>query len=150
MPQSISNILVHLVFSTKNREPNIGDDIRDKLHAYMNGIIKNQKGILLKAGSVTDHVHLSIIHPRTCSSSDLVKAIKMGSTKWLKAYSPLYQRFHWQNGYGIFSISPTHLTALETYILNQAKHHRRTSFQEEYRHLMRQYHLQWDERYVWD
>jgi len=124
MPQSLSQILIHLVFSTKNRESWLGDDIRDELHAYIGGIVENKKGTLLKAGSVADHIHLLIAHPRTSAPSDLVQEIKTGSSKWLKTKGARYADFHWQSGYGIFSISPTHRRALEEYIANQAEHHR--------------------------
>lgn len=150
MPQSLAQILVHLVFSTKNREPLLGDDIRDELHAYIGGIVEKQKGTLLKAGSVADHIHLLIVHPRTCAPSELVQDIKMGSSKWLKSKGAQYVNFHWQGGYGIFSISSTHRPALEQYIGNQAEHHRKATFQEEYRQLLERYGIQFDERYVWD
>lgn len=150
MPQSLAQILVHLVFSTKNREPSLADGIRDELHAYIGGIVENQQGTLLKSGSVADHIHLLIAHPRTCAPSDLVKEIKTGSSKWLKTKSARYAEFHWQGGYGIFSISPTHRPAVEQYIGNQAEHHRQVTFQEEYRQLLNKYGIQFDERYVWD
>ncbi len=150
MPQSLAQILVHLIFSTKNREAWLADDIRDELHAYIGGIIENQKGTLLKAGSVVDHIHLLIAHPRTCAPSEMVQDIKTGSSKWLKTKGARYQDFHWQSGYGLFSISPSHRPALERYIANQAEHHRRFSFQDEYRRLLKKYSIQLDERYVWD
>ena len=150
MAQSLSQILVHLVFSTKNRDALLADDIRDELHAYIGGIVENHKGTLLKAGSVADHIHLLIAHPRTCAPSDLVREIKTGSSKWLKTRAARYNTFHWQSGYGIFSISPTHRPALEQYIAKQAEHHRNTMFQEEYRSLLNKYGIQFDERYVWD
>ena len=150
MPQSLSKILVHLVFSTKIREAWLSDDIRDQLHAYIGGIVENQQGTLLKAGSVADHIHLLIAHPRTCAPSELVQEIKTGSSKWLKTKSARYADFHWQSGYGIFSISPSHRMALEHYIANQAEHHHVSTFQEEYRRLLEKYDVQFDERYVWD
>jgi len=150
MPQSLAQILVHLVFSTKNREAVLGDDTRDELHAYIGGIVENQKGTLLKAGSVADHIHLLIAHPRTCAPSELVQEIKTGSSKWLKTKHRRYADFHWQAGYGIFSISPTHRPALEKYIGNQAEHHRKVTFQDENRRLMSKYGIEFDERYVWD
>ena len=150
MPQSLAQILVHLVFSTKNREAVLGDNIRDELHAYIGGIVENQKGTLLKAGSVADHIHLLITQPRTCAPSDLVQEIKTGSSKWLKTKGPHYANFHWQGGYGIFSISPSHRPALEVYIGDQAEHHRVVTFQEEYRRLLQKYGIEYDERYVWD
>jgi REP element-mobilizing transposase RayT len=150
MPQSLAQILVHLVFSTKNRDPFLRDNVRDELHAYMGGIVENQGGILLKAGSVADHIHLLIVHPRVCSPSDLVEEIKKSSSKWLKTKSTEYAKFHWQNGYGMFSISPSHRAALEKYIDTQAEHHRKVSFQEEYRRLLERYGVRSDERYLWD
>ena len=150
MPQSLSQILVHLVFSTKNRDPWLADDIRDELHAYVGGIVVNLKGTLLKAGSVADHIHLLIAHPRTCAPSELVQEIKTGTSKWLKTKGSRYENFHWQGGYGIFSISPSHRTALEVYIGNQAEHHRVVTFQEEYRRLLAKYEIQFDDSYVWD
>jgi len=150
MPQSLAQILVHLVFSTKNREMLLADDIRDDLNAYIGGIVDNQKGTLLKAGSVADHIHLLIALARTCAPSDLVQEIKTGSSKWLKTKGTRYTNFHWQGGYGIFSISPSHRPALEDYIATQAEHHRVVTFQEEYRRLLEKYEIQFDERYVWD
>ena len=150
MPQSLAQILVHLVFSTKHREPCLADDIRDELHAYIGGIVENQKGTLLKAGSVADHIHLLIAHPRTCAPAELVQDIKTSSSKWLKTKAAGYANFHWQGGYGIFSISPTHRPVVERYIANQAEHHRQVTFQDEYRRLLDKYNLQFDEHYVWD
>src|SRR5690349_7438953 len=106
MSQSLAQILVHLVFSTKDRKPQIDDEIRDELHAYLGGIIENHRGTLLKAGSVYDHIHLLIVHPRTIAPSDLVKEIKTGSAKWIKTKGDPFSHFQWQNGYGVFSISP--------------------------------------------
>jgi len=150
MPQSLAQILVHLVFSTKDRKSWLSDDLRAELHAYIGGIIENHKGILLKAGSVGDHIHLLIAHPRTCAPSELVQEIKTGSSKWLKTQSPRLRNFHWQGGYGIFSISPLHRPALERYLAGQAEHHRVVTFQEEYRQLLGKYAVAYDERYVWD
>ena len=150
MPQSLAQILVHLVFSTKNRETFLTDNIRDDLHAYIGGIVANQKGTLLKAGSVADHIHLLLSHPRTCSPSDMVQEVKTGSSKWLKTKAVRNANFHWQSGYGIFSISPAHRPALERYISSQAEHHLKVTFQDEFRRLLKKYGVQCDERYVWD
>ena len=150
MPQSLAQILVHLVFSTKNRKAILADDIRDDLHAYIGGIVENHKGTLLKVGSVADHIHLLIALPRTCAPSELIQEVKTGSSKWLKTKNAHYANFQWQSGYGIFSISPSHRLALEAYITNQSEHHRLVTFQEEYRGLLNKYGLQFDERYLWD
>ena len=95
MSQSLAQILVHLVFSTKNRDPMLTEDVRDELHPYLGGVIENQKGTLLKIGSVADHIHLLIAHPRTCSPADLVMEIKTGSSKWLKTKGSQFANFHW-------------------------------------------------------
>jgi REP element-mobilizing transposase RayT len=150
MPQSLARLLAHIVFSTKNREAVLLDDIRDDLHAYIGGILENHEGALLKAGSVADHIHLLVAHPRTCAPADLVREVKTGSTNWLKAKATRYDGFHWQGGYGIFSISPSHRQALERYLGNQKEHHRKVTFQEEFRRLLNKYGVPFDERYVWD
>ncbi|WP_367873242.1 IS200/IS605 family transposase [Luteolibacter sp. Populi] len=148
--QSLASLLVHLVFSTKDRKPWLDDDFRDDLHGYIGGILASVGGRLLAAGSVVDHIHLLISHPRTISPADLVKEIKIGSSKWVKERDRSFGAFHWQGGYGMFSISPGHGDQLEKYIANQAEHHRKTTFQDEFRRLLTRYGVEWDERYVWD
>ncbi len=151
MPQSLSNVLCHLVFSTKNREPFLDTDVHDDLHAYIGGIAHNLKSNLVKAGSVSDHLHLLVVQPRTISPADLIQEIKAGSSKWLKTRGARYHNFHWQNGYGYFSISPgSHQQALEAYFERQAEHHQDETFQEKYRRILTKYGIEWDERYVWD
>jgi putative transposase len=150
MPQSLDQIVVHLIFSTKDRHPFLADDIRGDLHGYIGGIIGHVGGTLLKAGSVADHIHLLLVLPRTMAPAEVVQQIKVGSSKWLKTKGRAYDKFHWQSGYGIFSISPTHREALEKYIAQQAEHHRTVTFQEEYRRLLERYGIKCDERYVWD
>src|SRR5215216_145430 len=116
MPQSLAQILVHVVFSTKNREAFLELSIRDELHAYIGGIVAHHDGLLLEAGSVSDHIHLLLAHPRTRAPADLIQEIKTGSSKWLKTRGRRYASFHWQNGYGIFSVSPSHRPAVEAYL----------------------------------
>ncbi len=150
MSQSLAQILVHFVFSTKNRERWIADSERQDLHAYLGGIVAQISGTLLAAGSVEDHIHLLVSHPRTKSPADVVEAMKKGSSKWIKTRGPRYRRFHWQSGYGAFSISPSHRPALERYFAGQREHHERVTFQDEYRRLLKKYEIEYDERYVWD
>jgi len=150
MPQSLSQLYVHTVFSTKNRERFLSDDIRNELHAYIGGIIHRLGGVLLAAGSVEDHIHLFISHPRTCAPAELVKQIKSASSSWIKNKGQELNNFHWQTGYGIFSISPTHQDALRAYIANQREHHRVISFQEEYKKLLEKNGVNYDEKYLWD
>jgi len=150
MPQSLAQILVHLVFSTKNREPILDDGLRLELHSYLGGILAHHDGTLLRAGSVADHVHLLVAHPRTISPADLVREIKTGSSKWIKTKAPRYASFHWQGGYGIFSVSPSNRAEVEAYLARQAEHHRTVTFQDEYRQLLHRHGIEYDERYVWD
>jgi putative transposase len=150
VPQSLAQILVHVVFSTKNREPLLEDTVHTDLQTYIGGIIARHNGTLLKAGSVTDHIHLLIAHPRTLSPAELVQEMKTGSSKWIKTRGHRYDRFHWQAGYGMFSVSSSHRRAVEAYLEHQAEHHRKVSFQDEYRNLLRRHGVEYDELYVWD
>jgi REP element-mobilizing transposase RayT len=150
MSQSLASILVHFVFSTKNRERFIQDAVREDLHAYIGGILQQISGVLLGAGSVEDHIHLLVAHPRTASPAEVVEAVKTGSSKWIKTKSPKLAGFAWQQGYGAFSISPSHRPALERYMARQREHHTKTSFQDEFRRLLKKYEISYDARYVWD
>lgn len=150
MPQSLANILVHLVFSTKERASMLDDAWRDDLHGYIGGIVRRCGTDLLAANSVADHIHLLFPLPRTISVAALVKEIKTGATNWIQKRDPRCVEFHWQAGYGIFSVSPGHKDAVIQYIARQPEHHRVVSFQDEYRQLLEKYAIQYDERYVWD
>lgn len=150
MSQSLAQLLVHLVFSTRARRPWLTDDVREPLHAYVGGIVADLKGTLLRAGSVSDHIHLLCALPRTRAPADVVREIKAGSSRWLRAGGTRHDEFHWQGGYGMFSISPSHRAALTQYIDRQAEHHRIVGFQEEFLRLLEVYGLQHDERILWD
>jgi len=150
MPQSHANILVHYVFSTKNRHRWITDEIRPWLHAYITGIVKNCGGTLLRVNSVEDHIHILMNLGRTITIANMVKEMKTSSTTWIKQNSAKHQQFHWQTGYGAFSISHGNKDGLIKYIDNQKEHHRTITFQEEYRRLLEMYEIQYDETYVWD
>lgn len=138
------------MFSTKDREQILDDVIRADLHAYIGGIVANHDGTLLKAGSVSDHIHLLIAHPRKFAPADLVQDMKTGSSKWIKTRGVRYRSFYWQSGYGMFSVSPSDRHAVESYLERQADHHRTVSFQDEYRRLLRTHDIEWNEDYVWD
>jgi REP element-mobilizing transposase RayT len=151
MPQSLAQIYLHIVFSTKDRRPFLQDkSIRDEAHNYLGGACNNLGCPVLRVGGVADHVHILCRLGRTLSVAELVKELKRVSSQWLKAKSPDLADFYWQNGYGAFSVSPGHVEALRAYIANQEEHHRQTTFQDEYRRLLTKYGLEWDERYVWD
>ena len=151
MSQSLSQIYLHLVFSTKHRQPFLRDEaLRAEMHKYLGGACRDLKCPSLVVGGVEDHVHILCRLSKTMAVSDLLAELKRESSKWIKTKDAKLSKFYWQDGYGAFSISPSHVDALKQYIANQAEHHRRESFQDEFRRLLRKYELECDERYVWD
>ena len=151
MSQSLAQVYLHIVFSTKNRFPFLDDnELRDEMHRYVGGTCNNLVCPVLRVGGVADHIHILCRLGRRITIADLVKELKRESSKWLKTKSARLADFHWQAGYGAFSISPAHVDALRVYIDNQEEHHRITSFQEEFRTLLTKYGLEWDETFVWD
>jgi REP element-mobilizing transposase RayT len=148
MSQSLSKILVHLVFSTKHREPWIESTLRPKLHAYLGGILENLKCSSLQVGGTADHVHILLLLARTVTVSEMVEELKKGSPKWMKSEG--VHNFSWQAGYGAFSVGKSQVKTVTKYIQQQEIHHRKTTFQEEYRKFLERYGLTYDERYVWD
>lgn len=147
MPQSLANVLVHVVFSTKDRRPLIEDSVRDQLHRYLAGALKNLKSPSLCLNSVSDHIHILVALSRTLAIADLIEEIKTSSSKWMKQHVP---RFQWQGGYGAFSIGQSQVPVVRNYISRQAEHHRRCTFEDEFRKLLEKYEIAYDERYVWD
>ncbi len=151
MPHSFSQIYLHVVFSTKNRTPDLQDPtLREVLHAYLAGTCRNLESPALSVGGVEDHIHLLCRFGRTRSVAELVRELKRESSKWLKLQSPDLASFYWQNGYGVFSISPGHVERLKAYIAGQEEHHRAETFQDEFRRLLVKYQIEYDERYVWE
>ena len=150
MPQSLSNIIVHTVFSTKNREPWLDSDNRPRMHAYLATICRDLGAEALRVGGVPDHVHILSTLPRTLSQAELIEQVKKTSSKWIKTIDARYRGFSWQRGYAAFSVSPSQMDAVSQYIDNQQKHHRTRTFREEYRELQRKHGIKFDERYVWD
>jgi putative transposase len=151
MPQSLAKILVHTVFSTKDRRPFLRDGaLREELHRYLGGILANLDCQPVIIGGVEDHVHLLCALSRTCEAAEMVKEVKRGSSTWIKSRSSDLQDFAWQNGYGIFSIGFSQIESVRTYIARQAEHHRKASFQDELRLLLKRYEIEFDERYLWD
>jgi REP element-mobilizing transposase RayT len=148
MPQSLVQIYVHIVYSTKSRQPFLKEpDFRQRTHAYLAGIFKNVKCPAVVIGGTDDHVHALCRLGKNIEVANLIRDVKRDSTKWIKIERPALDEFHWQAGYGAFSVSPSHVPALKQYIANQEAHHRKESFQDEFR---RKYGVEIDERYVWD
>jgi REP element-mobilizing transposase RayT len=151
MPQSLVQIYVYIVFSTKNREPFLTDPaFRERVHAYLKGICENQGSRSLRIGGVEDHVHVLCRSAKTLDVATLVREMKRDSSKWIKDENPRCSDFYWQNGYGAFSISPSHVDPVKGHIDDQIEHHRHESYQDEFRRLCEKNGLEIDARYVWD
>ena len=151
MAQSLAKILLHTVFSTKDRHPFLRDKpLRDELHRYLGGILANLDCQPLIIGGVEDHVHLLFTHSRTATVADVVKELKRSSSAWLKAKAADLADFAWQAGYGVFSIGQSQVNDVRAYIAGQEEHHRKVLFQDEFRRLLERYDIAFDERYVWD
>jgi len=150
MSQSLANIIVHLLFSTKGRRPLLRDEERDPLHAYITGILKNLDSPVIEVNSVRDHIHLLFAQSKNHAPAKIVEQVKTSSSVWIKVQNAWYADFAWQGGYGEFSVSPMHLEAVREYIRNQPEHHRQEDFQTEYRRFCEKNCKPLDERYAWD
>jgi putative transposase len=150
MPQSLSSLLTHLVFSTKNREHWLKGDVAAEIHPYLAGVLNNVGCPSIQVGGVSDHVHIFCRLSRTKSVAEVVETVKTSSSKWIKTKGQEFAGFHWQSGYGAFSVSQSDSDAVISYIPNQPEHHRKVTFQEEYRRFLERYSVAYDERYVWD
>jgi REP element-mobilizing transposase RayT len=150
MPQSLSKVILHIIFSTKDRQPWLDSGVRPRVHAYLATICRDLGGELVHVGGVADHVHIVTTLPRTVAQAQLVEQIKKASSKWIKTLDAPYRGFFWQRGYGAFSVSPSQLGEVLRYVHAQQEHHRTRTFQEEYRDLLRKHGIDFDERYVWD
>ena len=150
MPQSFGSIQMHLVFSTKGREPWIVPDLAQRLYEYIGGTLRGNKCTLLDAGGIPDHVHLLISLSREMSTADLARIVKSSSSKWIHDTFPSMGYFAWQAGYGAFSVSYSEIDGVRRYIAKQEEHHRKMTFQDEFRTFLRKHDLEWDEKYVWD
>ena len=150
MAQSLAKLYVHLIFSTKNRERIIPDHLRPALHAYMGGILRDNQCVPIEINTEPDHAHVLFNLGRTVALSDVVGHVKKGATIWLHEQAAELRGFYWQNGYGAFSVSQSNVDAMRKYIQEQREHHRKTSFQDEFRAFLRKYEIEFDERYVWD
>lgn len=150
MPQSLSAVYIHLVFSTKERKPFLRDDsIRVALHSYLGGISKQLSCPSLITGGMEDHIHILARFGRSITQAEWVKELKRVSNLWLKEKYSICE-FEWQGGYADFSVSASNLDQVRRYIAHQEHHHRKLTFQDELRALFRKHEVEWDERYVWD
>jgi len=151
MPQSLSAVYLHAVFSTKDRRRFLQDPmLRTRMHAYLGEISRRLACPSIIAGGTDDHIHQLIRFGRTISQADWIKEIKRASSLWIKRCDPRLRNFAWQAGYGFFSVRLADLDVVMQYIATQEEHHRRISFQDEFRRMLKEHGLEWDERYVWD
>jgi putative transposase len=150
MPQSLSAVYIHLVFSTKHRQALLKDEgLRSELHAFLGGTSKTLECPPLIVGGVEDHVHLLARFGRSITQADWVKELKRVSNLWLKKEAGI-TNFEWQAGYADFSVSQSNLEQVKRYIANQKNHHRKLTFQDELRELLTRHRVEWDERYIWE
>lgn len=151
MSQSLSKMWSHLIFSTKDRYPFLSDrNIREETHKYLAGILRSHDCPTLVVGGVVDHVHALFALSKNHSIAEIVYEVKRGSSKWIKTKGPEFQTFHWQSGYGAFSVSQSHVEQVRRYIEGQEGHHRSVTFEDEFREFLRRYEVEFDERYLWD
>ena len=150
MPQSLSYVLVHLIFSTRERRPWLHQEIRPGIHAYLASVVNASENICVRVGGVADHVHVAMFLSRVETMARVVERLKVSSSKWMKTQGPEFARFGWQRGYAVFSVGLGDRAALVRYIDDQAVHHQKRDFQAEMRAMFVKYGVAFDERFVWD
>ncbi|MEI6408476.1 MAG: IS200/IS605 family transposase [Bacteroidota bacterium] len=150
MPQSLSQVYIHLVFSTKHRQPLIDDAIKPHLFNYLGGVCQIMECHPVRVGGHDDHVHILCTLSRKVAQMDLLEEIKKRSSKWIKTKGQKYHNFYWQDGYGAFSVSQSKIDSVIRYIENQDKHHKNNDFKYEFLMFLKKYKVPFDERYLWD
>ncbi|NUO78741.1 IS200/IS605 family transposase [candidate division KSB1 bacterium] len=150
MPQSLVNIPLHCIWSTKDREPFIKPEIEKKLFSYMAAIFREYESPALAINGTENHVHVLTILSRKITVAKLIEEVKKSSSKWIKTKSTAYRNFYWQSGYAALGIGQSNVAAVKKYIANQKEHHRRKTFRDEYIAFLKKYGIEYDERYVWD
>ncbi len=151
MPQSLAHLGLHVVFSTKGRRCWLDTTVlRSNLHAYVAGVLRGHDCPASIVGGTDDHMHFLCQLSRTLAVADLVKATKRAATAWIQEQGAEYRGFHWQGGYGAFSVSASNMDRVYAYIANQEAHHRKMDFQDEFRRLLKKHKVEYDEQYVWD
>ena len=151
MAQSLARLWTHLIFSTKDRFPFLSDKVlRTEMHAFLAQVLRTHGCETLIVGGVEDHAHALFALSRTLAIASVVKEVKRTSSNWVKETSPKLSKFYWQGGYGAFSVSQSKLAEVIRYIENQEEHHKRVTFQDEYRAFLKAYGVDYDERYVWE
>ena len=147
---TFSNLLFHIIYSTKYRKPAIRPDWEDDLYGYIGGLVRDRKGTLLKIGGVENHVHLLAKLSPTIAISDVLRMIKTNSSKWINERADVTRKFEWQSGYAAFSVSESQMPSVADYIANQAEHHRKKTFEEEYLAILQKHNIVVDMRYLFE
>jgi putative transposase len=150
MPQSLVKNYMHLTFSTKHREHLITKNVQDELFNYLGGICRDLECFPVIVGGYLDHVHILCLLSKKLPLMKLLEELKSHSSKWIKTKGISFQNFYWQNGYSGFSVNPAEIDAVKRYISTQEEHHKKKTFKEEYRAYLKEYDIEYDERYVWD
>ena len=150
MPGTFSQLLLHIVFSTKHRRRWITPEIAKRLYAYLGGILRAEKGVLYDIGGIEDHVHLYLRWRPDGSVSDLMRTVKARSSKWVHDTFPQLSEFAWQEGYSVFSVSKSQEEAVKNYIAGQAEHHKKEDFKSELLRLLGAHQIDFDEKWVFD
>ena len=149
MGQSLVKNYVHIIFSTKNREPFIHRNYEEELYKYLGGVCKAHNCTPIQVGGYVDHVHILCLISSRMTIAGLLEELKTDSSKWMKKQAVELSKFYWQDGYGAFSINPSQVDTVVNYIKKQHEHHLKKSFQDEYRGFLQKYNMDYDERYVW-
>lgn len=150
MGQSLVKNYLHIIFSTKYREPLINDSVEKELYSYIGGICKKLECHPIKIGGYTDHIHILCMLSQKIAFMKLLEESKSHSSKWIKSKGEEFNNFYWQNGYGAFSVNPSEVNTVIKYIENQKHHHSKSNFKDEYRLFLKKYNVDYDERYIWD
>jgi putative transposase len=150
MPNTYTHLLYHIVFATKNRQPLFPEEWHDRTFAYMGGIVREQRGVLLAAGGMPDHVHLLVRLPADSNLATVLRLIKTNSSRWLHRASPDLSRFGWQVGYSAFTVSQSAADNVKQYLHRQKEHHQRRTYRDELLKLLRRHEIEFEERYVFE
>jgi REP element-mobilizing transposase RayT len=150
MGQSLVKNYIHIVFSTKHREPPILPSIEAELHSYLGGICNKLDCQVIKVGGFTNHIHILCMRSKKIALVKLMEELKSHSSKWIKTKGEDYENFYWQDGYGAFSVNPSEVDVVISYIANQHQHHSTKTFQDEYRAFLKKYNVEYDEKYLWE
>ncbi len=149
MGSTLTNLVYHIIFSTKGRDPMIIPEIRDELHRYLGGIVKGEGGVLLQIGGMPDHIHMVIKLKPVHALSEIMQKVKGSSSKWTNEQNRLVGRFAWQEGYGAFTVSESQIPAVIRYVREQEEHHKSLSFKDEFILILERHWVKYDKQYLW-